>query len=321
MQTGPLVPLSHRLRCHLLLALAVGSPWGCVRSAHPHTEASKLSGADAKALEDYEAEIEVGRNMAGRLLGHYGRIEDDHLSGYLNQVGTYVASYGDYPERRYMFAVLNHESINAFACPGGYVLVTLGAVRNANTEAELAMILGHEVAHVGKKHMFETLRSMKQSELEATAKARNEGVRNDPTLNVRRRPVPAETGTGALVARYLTGSSGASLNILQAAQAGMTLITEKGLDKKLEYEADQEGVKYAIRAGYNPHAMLDYLQRADEKSEKKVRNLEKTHPPVKLRKKQITELLNRLNADEIVGASGKDRFDKIHQALPKPDKA
>jgi hypothetical protein len=66
--------------------------------------------------------------------------------------------------------------------------------------------------------------------------------------------------------------------------------------------------------------MLDYLQRADEKSEKKVKNLEKTHPPVKQRKKQIAELLKTLNADQIIGATGKERFEKIHQTLPNSDK-
>ena len=304
-------------------ALSLMQSIGCVRSVSKNAPnaGAKLSASDAKAFEEYQAEVEIGRNMAGRLLGHYGRIEDEKLSGYVNQVGNYVASYGDYPDRRYMFAILNHESINAFACPGGYILVTLGAIRNADTEAELAMVLGHEVAHVGKKHMFDTLRSMKETELVDAAKARLEGSKWDPTLAVRRRTLPSETGTGAMVARYLTGSTGASLNILQAAQAGMSLITEKGLDKKLEYEADREGVKYAIRAGYDPQAMLVYLQRADEKSEKKVKNLEKTHPPVKKRKKEIAELLKALSADQIIGASGKDRFEKIHQSLPKPDKA
>lgn len=322
MQIGPYALGPIRALCLLSFVWGGILASGCVRSAKKNADAAgpKLSAADSKTLEEYQAEIEIGRNMAGRLLGHYGRVEDDRLVGYINQVGNYVASYGDYPERRYMFAVLNHESINAFACPGGYILVTVGALRNAETEAELAMVLGHEVAHVGKKHMFDTLRNMKETELAETAKARSEGAKVDPSLAARRRVVPAETGAGAMLARYLSGSAGASLNILQAAQAGMSLITEKGLDKKLEYEADREGVKYTIRAGYDPKAMLDYLQRADEKSEKKVKNLEKTHPPVKQRKRQIAELLKSLNADQIVGATGKERFEKFRQSLPNPDK-
>ncbi len=278
-----------------------------------------LSPAQQKMMEEYRAEIEVGRNMAGRLLGYYGVIEDPSLMAYLNQVGNYVASYSDYPERRYMFTVLKHESVNAFACPGGYVLVTMGALRQANNEAELASILGHEVAHVGKKHMFDTLKKMKEKELEEMAKKRSAGGPMQDALKPRERPKAEENATGTLIAKYLTGSSGVGLNVLAAAQAGMTLITEKGLDKELEYEADHEGVKYAIRAGYEPNAMLNYLKRLDSKNTKKMKNLAKTHPSVDDRRKEISALLKSMKAEDIIGASGEERFMKVKKGFPKPE--
>ena len=279
----------------------------------------KLTPEQQKAADDYAAEVEIGRNMAGRLLSYYGIVDDPKLVGYVNQVGDYVASYSDFPERKYMFAVLNHESVNAFACPGGYILVTLGAIRAAHNEAELAAVLGHEITHVGKRHMMETLKKMREKDLEAAANA-NKDKHLDPALKVRERPVAEESAFGTQLASYMTGKAGAGLNILQAAQAGMTLITSKGLGPEMEFEADAEGVKFAIRAGYEPKAMLHYLKRLEEHSEKKIKNLEKTHPPTAERRKAIAKLLLTLKADDIIGATGQDRFDKIHKALPKPEK-
>ncbi len=310
-----------RIPSSLMLWVALLVPLAACTKEQKVKEATdpKLSPAETKAMDEYRGEVEVGRNMAGRLLAYYGVIDDKNVVGYVNQVGNYVASYSDYPDRKYMFAILKHESINAFACPGGYILVTMGAIRAVENEAELSAILGHEVAHVGKKHMFDTLRKMKEKELEALAKSRNDGSLPQ-SIKVRERPEPAETGAGAMLARYLSGSAGSSLNILAAAQAGMSLITEKGLDKDLEFEADHEGVKYSIRAGYEPKAMLNFLKRLDDKSDKKVKNLEKTHPSIKERRKQIAKLLKTLKADDIIGAQGEQRFSKMRKEFPKPEK-
>lgn len=281
---------------------------------------AKLSEEDQKKFNDYKAEVELGRNMAGRLLQYYGTHGDKELIGYVNQVGNYVASYGDYPDRRYMFAVIDNDSINAFACPGGYILVTLGTIKLAANEAELAMILGHEAAHVGKKHMFNTLRDMGEKELEESAKEMETKSNKEAVFaaKVRKRPSSDKSKTGAFIARYLSGSAGAGFSLLQAAKAGMSVMLEKGLDPKLEFEADQEGVKYAVRAGYEPRAMLRFLTRLNKRKKKvDMKVLGKTHPKVSDRKRRIAQLLREMKANEIVGALGKKRFKQHTKDLPK----
>ena len=92
------------------------------------------------------------------------------------------------------------------------------------------------------------------------------------------------------------------------------------MGKEVEFEADQEGVKYAIRAGYNPQGMLKYLNRAEAASNKKLKNLEKTHPSVEERKQTIETLLKKLKAEDIIGADGVERFEKMRSQFPKAEK-
>jgi len=279
----------------------------------------KLSPEEKQKLEEFKAEIEIGRNMAGRLLAFYGSNGDDKLRGYLNQVGSYVGSYSDYPERKYMFAVLDTEAVNAFACPGGYILLTQGVLRQAQSESELAMILGHEVTHVGKQHMFNTLKTMDKAEAEKAAKDGEKVTEVPASVAMRKRPEPQEIEEISKFAKVLGSSGIAGIGILQAAKAGMSLILEKGLDQKLEFEADQEGVKYAVRAGYDPKAMLNFLGRlAEQKKKVDTKTLGKTHPKLADREARIKELLVALKASDIVGATGTTRFKKMHSRLPAP---
>jgi predicted Zn-dependent protease len=319
------------------LAAALLLPQGCATTKKAD-EKYQLSEDEQKKLLEYTAEQDIGRNMAGRLLAFYGNQESQELLKYVNRVATYVASYGDYPDRRYMVEILNSESVNAFACPGGFILITMGAIRHAQTEAELAAVLGHEAVHVGSKHMFNLLKSMDTEQLEKAA-ADSKQASMPEELRVRRRPEPTSNDAGALAARLLQGAAG-GLNMLKAAQAGMSVILEKGLGAEKEYEADREGVKYAIRAGYEPGAMEDFLCRlqkakagedvseqrcklnlkAETKGSKNKTIMDKTHPPIPERVKNVRAVLAELNADEIIGAIGKKRFTKYQKMLAEKKK-
>jgi beta-barrel assembly-enhancing protease len=294
--------------------------WACTSSQKKSEEEAaakaRLSPEEQKKLDEMAAEIDLGRNMAGRLLAHYGALDNEGLTGYINQVGNYVASYGDHPERRYMFAVLDTEMVNAFACPGGYILVTLGALRNARNEAELAAVLGHESAHVGLQHMYQTLKKMDSKELDAVAKVADKKTANDENFKARSRPDPSEKSeTAEMLARYLSGATGVS--VLQAAKAGMSLILEKGLDHEMEFEADREGVKYAINAGYSPKGMVEFLTRLQKnKAKANTKILESTHPSLNDRLMQVNNLLVKMNVQDTAGSLGEARFNKVFEQLP-----
>jgi predicted Zn-dependent protease len=281
------------------------------------TDEPSLSKSEQLILDDYKAEVEVGRNMAGRLFTFYGEYQNEGLKSYINSVGQYVARNGDYPDRRYMFSVLDSDSVNAFACPGGYILVTRGLLESAANEAEIAAILGHEAAHVGKKHMFNSLRAMSKEQVEKAESEAAARKRPDKYSRARLRPVGDNSDSGSALAKFLTTASGAGIGILQAAKLGMGLLLEKGLDKDLEFEADREGVKYAIRAGYDPKALDRFLERLAETKNKNNDKtvMDVTHPTIPDRRKVIADTLNRMGADQIIGAVGKDRFEAARASL------
>lgn len=175
-----------------------------------------------------EEEIAIGQAVAIEAFSRFGGEHGDrNLTTYINLVGKTVAEVSDRPELTYRFAILNSPEQNAFAAPGGYIFVTIGLLKTLNNEAELAGVLAHEVAHVTRKHMLNTLQ--RSSILANVSEFSLSAMNKDPQL---------------------------FSNVIDAAT---DMLFEKGLDKELEFEADTYGIEYAYRAGYHPNGLLDYL--------------------------------------------------------------
>ena len=99
-----------------------------------------------------ENEIAVGREVAGRTLGAAPLVADPELQAYVNRVGRWVAAQTERPDLPWHFGVIDSPAINAFAAPGGYVLVTRGLYEILDNEAQLAGVLGHEISHITGRH-------------------------------------------------------------------------------------------------------------------------------------------------------------------------
>lgn len=302
----------------MTLILATTTLGGCVSSQKDQ----EVSEQEQGKIEDAKMEREVGRGMAGRLLAFYGVYEDPKLLRYINDLGAYVASFSDYPEQRFMFQILDTDEVNAFACPGGYILITKGAIAHAKDEAELAHILGHEIAHVGRKHMYTTLKNMSDEEIAKTNEEMEKAIAIPVAMENRKRPNGGNSKWLQYLSKYVGGSSNLALNVVATAKAGMAVILERGLDQKLELEADRFGTMYATQAGYLPRAMIGFLCRLDQekrgisrkrcrfsrKTYKKLDALAKTHPLPLIRAKAIHASLKEQSVDRSFGAKGKKRF-------------
>jgi predicted Zn-dependent protease len=194
-----------------------------------------------------EQESRIGKQISGDLLGAVPLVKDDQLQRYVNQVGNWVALQSGSKDRVWHFGVLETEDINAFAAPGGYVFVTKGLYRRLNNEAELAGVLGHEIAHVTQRHHLKVL---KQSSL----------------ISALGQAAGSKAQSSDQVVQNLIGN-GAE-------------IMARGLDKNTEFEADRIGMVYAARAGYTPWGLPEVLQdlAALPAKDERTSLLYKTHP-------------------------------------------
>lgn len=202
----------------------------------------------ATAEIDEKQEIELGRDMAARLLGAAPLVDDAKLQRYVNQVGRWLASQTVRPDLPWQFGVLEAPQLNAFAVPGGTIFVTRGLVQRMRSEAELAGVLAHEIAHVLKKHHLKAIQKSAQMGLAGDALSM---AMRDSNSEVRTKLVSAGTEMYA-----------------------------RGLDKSDELEADRLGVVIAARAGYDAYGLPAVLQtlQAMNPQDSGLALMFKTHP-------------------------------------------
>lgn len=218
-------------------------------------------------------EREIGFGIAATVAGRYPVLDDEALTRYVNLVGQSVAQQSVRgAEVSFRFGVLDTDDVNAFSAPGGYVLLTRGALALMQSEAELAGVLGHELAHVDQKHVLEAIR------------------RSSVFLQIRDE----------------TQMQGTQLDSIAA--VGTTVLFT-GLGRTDELEADSLGLLYAGAAGYRTDGLLQFLrhlQAAEGTASDAVQESMATHPPTADRIEAAERQLERLGP--VVGADGVARF-------------
>ena len=186
-----------------LLWCLSGCGWVVDRLLRDNPVASMAVGsaqaAAAKAPMGIEEEKMYGDSIAVKIVRRYGGlVEDEALQRYVALVGNTIVGFSDRPGRRFYFGILKHEGVNAVSAPGGWIFVTMGALRTMKTEAELAGVLAHEIAHVTQGHAVNIIQNLKASEAMTTAATRG-GTESAAMVRRRRRtrrfttPTPTRT--------------------------------------------------------------------------------------------------------------------------------
>lgn len=233
-------------------ALLLAAAW-LPASAHAQFDFGRILDLGKKATEvaksaqtatrefSQDEEVALGEGITAGLLGAMALHPDERLQRYVNRVGRWVASQSERSDLPWSFGVLDSGTINAFAMPGGTVLVSHGLVKRLNSESELAGVLGHEIAHVLQKHQLAAIQSSAKTD------------------------ILSMVGKEAAAQRIGRSGGGDALGLKSSlANAGIDAVKNgvflRPLDRSMEYEADRIGVVLAARAGYDPYGLVSALQ-------------------------------------------------------------
>ncbi|NOY22310.1 MAG: M48 family metalloprotease [Acidobacteria bacterium] len=200
-----------------------------------------VTGKQQLMLVSREQEIALDRESSPhQFSADYGPVQDTALNQYVSKVGLNVAAHSHRPDMPYSFRCVNACYANAYAFPGGSIATTRGLLVNLNNEAELAALLGHEIGHVNARH---TAQQMTKKMMLGIALAIGTVVVAEK--NKKYAPLAAglgAVGAGALLAHY---------------------------SRNDERQADQLGMKYMVRSGYNPEGMVQLMEVLQSMSKRK----------------------------------------------------
>lgn len=258
------------LMCALLLpidscqAIGLGDALRIPKSPISQGQADSIvRGAKAigKTVEDItpEQEYYIGRAVAATVLESYRPYPDENANRYLNVLGQTLAQASDRPETfgGYHFLILDSEEINAFAAPGGLIMVTRGMLRLCRDEDQVAAVLSHEIGHVKGLHGLKAIKTSRLTTAFTVLAA--EGAKNFG---------------GSQVAQLTQAFEGSVSDVAST-------LMNSGYSRDLEREADQEATVILGRIGYDPGALVTMLQEMDKRMVRSGPGFAKTHPDPK----------------------------------------
>lgn len=242
----------------------------------------------AKSFADItpEQEYYIGRSVAATIFARYAPLNDEGANRYLNILGSVLSQLSKTPETfaGYHFQILDSDEVNAFAAPGGLILVTRGMLKCCRSEDALAAVLAHEIGHIEGRH---GLRAIKQSRLTSA-------------LTILAVESAKHLGSKDLAA--LTQEFEGSVSDVTS-----TLMTS-GYSHGLEKKADAAAVRILMRAGYDPNALIDMLQEMNKRVHAGSGGFGKTHPPPGDRIADVRKRIGRAQVHATVIPARQARF-------------
>ncbi|KFX06664.1 TPR repeat-containing protein [Pectobacterium betavasculorum] len=225
-------------------------------------------GTTAGGTLSINQELAMGDFYVRQLRAGAPLINDPLLSNYINQLGNRLVKQADSVRTPFHFYLIRNDDINAFAFFGGNVVLHSALFRYADSESELASVLAHEISHVTQRHLARSMESQQRSA-----------------------PLTWVGALGSILLAMANPQLGmaALSGTLAGAQQGMITFTQSN-----EQEADRIGIQVLQRAGFDPQAMPNFLQKLADQSRYASRPPEMllTHP---LPESRLSDARNRAN--------------------------
>ncbi len=193
-------------------------------------------GDSSSGIVSPEQEYQLGRAWLSLLRGQVPQLSDPLLKDYLERSVYRLAETSQLQDRRLEFVLLRSPQLNAFAAPGGIIGVNGGLFIHAQTEAEYASVMAHELAHLSQRHFARGLEAQKRMQL----------------------PLMAAMLAGVVAAAAGAGDAGIAAIVSTQAAA---IQAQRRFSRQNEQEADRIGIVNLERAGYDPRAMPDMFGR------------------------------------------------------------
>lgn len=214
---------TRRFVAALLAASAGLALCGCVKNT--------ATGRSQLQVMSRSTQVQMGLDEGTKMTQAYGgEVPDAQCRAYVTAVGTklLLGVEKEYKDLPWKFTLLNSDVINAFSLPGGQVFISRALLQDMTNEAQLAGVLGHEIGHVTAQHIND--RMVRQTGL----------------------------SVGAAVLGAAGGDKyGEAISAVVSQGGGLFLLK---YDRGEETEADHLGVRYMVRAHYNPHAQVEVME-------------------------------------------------------------
>lgn len=191
-------------------------------------------------------EVRLGQQINQQLFqqGKFRVSRDRRLTIYVNEIGQYLAQNSQRSDIPYTFQLVDDKAINAFATMGGFVYINRGTMEAADTEAELASVIAHEIGHIVARHAITQMRDVALSQ-------------------------------------GLMGAAGLQESTM--VQLGVQLAVNLPTSREAELEADQLGLKNLRRAGYAPIGMINFMKKLLKQGGGGTPEILNTHPDTRNR--------------------------------------